>query len=477
MLTMARTARVTRALTVQRAIQHACTAGGPFFAPICSSRAGQVRLLMSAMDDQKRHEALEALAARVRGADDAVIDSFLASSSTFLQSLEDVRPEDSIASPAAAPPPAAPPPAAVASGEAEEAVAAQGALIRKLKTEDGLVNSDPVVKEAVAELQRLKALVAGGGAPAAPAPPAAPPKQPKAAAPAPAKGKGKGKGKGANPEPAEEESMDDLMNRRLDKAAAMRASGSEPYAYTYSATHLSTQLAEAFASLPNGEVDDDAAVSVCGRVMLKREFGKLAFLTVQDTTGTVQLYLEKSRLGDSFKETLSLIDIGDIVGAAGSVKRTDKGELSVYARECTMLTKSLRPLPDKFAGLTDVNKRYRQRYLDMIVNPGVRETFATRARITSFIRRYLDERGFLEIETPCFHGEVHMRPRPRSRIARSHPPTCAYSHPPLIWRSGRWRGGEALRDLPQRARHAAHASYRHRALPEAPRCRRLRPGV
>jgi len=93
------------------------------------------------------------------------------------------------------------------------------------------------------------------------------------------------------------------------------------------------------------------------------------------------------------------------VGARGSVKRTDKGELSVYAHECTMLTKAIRPLPDKWAGLTDVNKRYRQRYLDMIVNPGVRQTFATRARITSFIRRHLDDRGFLEIETPALHSE------------------------------------------------------------------------
>jgi len=103
---------------------------------------------------------------------------------------------------------------------------------------------------------------------------------------------------------------------------------------------------------------------------------------------------------------LAHTDAGDIVGARGSVKRTDKGELSVYVREGTMLTKAIRPLPDKWAGLTDVNKRYRQRHLDMIVNPEVRRTFATRARITSFIRRYLDERGFLEIETPALHAQA-----------------------------------------------------------------------
>ena len=113
-------------------------------------------------------------------------------------------------------------------------------------------------------------------------------------------------------------------------------------------------------------------MAVSGRVMLKRVFGKLAFFTIQDSSGTTQLYLEKKRIGDGFKDLLGLIDIGDIIGARGSMRRTDKGELSVYTRECMMLTKAIRPLPDKWAGLTDVNKRYRQRYLDMIVNPEVR---------------------------------------------------------------------------------------------------------
>lgn len=204
----------------------------------------------------------------------------------------------------------------------------------------------------------------------------------------------------------DEPSVDELMAKRLEKAERMRADGEEPYAYSYAATHLATQLAEQFTELPAGEVDDDADVSVSGRILMKRVFGKLAFLTLQDTSGTVQLYLEKKRIGEGFKPLLQLIDIGDIVGARGSVKRTDKGELSVYTHECLMLTKAMRPLPDKWAGLTDVNKRYRQRYLDMIANPQVRATFATRSRITSFIRRYLDERGFLEIETPALHGQA-----------------------------------------------------------------------
>ena len=205
--------------------------------------------------------------------------------------------------------------------------------------------------------------------------------------------------------PAEELSMDDLMAKRLEKAATMRANGQEPYAYSFAATHLATQLADEFESLGAGEVDDAADVAVTGRILTRRVFGKLAFFTIQDTSGTTQLYLEKKRIGESFKGLMALTDAGDIVGARGSVKRTDKGELSVYAHECSILTKAIRPLPDKWSGLTDVNKRYRQRYLDMIVNPQVRTTFATRARITSFIRRYLDERDFLEIETPSLHSE------------------------------------------------------------------------
>ena len=218
-------------------------------------------------------------------------------------------------------------------------------------------------------------------------------------------GKGKGAKRGAQQD-AVELSVDELMAVRLEKAQQMRAAGDEPYAYSFAATHLATQLAEEFASLPAGEVDDDADVAVSGRVLTKRVFGKLAFFTLQDSSGTVQLYLDKKRIGEDFKPLLGRTDSGDIVGARGSVKRTDKGELSVFVHECTMLTKAMRPLPDKWAGLTDVNKRYRQRYLDMIANPEVRATFATRARITSFIRRYLDERGFLEIETPSLHGEA-----------------------------------------------------------------------
>ncbi|KAL1503896.1 hypothetical protein AB1Y20_012359 [Prymnesium parvum] len=204
--------------------------------------------------------------------------------------------------------------------------------------------------------------------------------------------------------PPPEPTTAELIAARLGKAELLRQAGKRAFEYSYERTHTAAALGAQFAALAPGEVDDAADVAVCGRLLARRIFGKLAFFTLQDSTGTVQLYLEKRRLAEAFKPFLAATDAGDIVGVRGSVKRTDKGELSVYAREVSVLTKAIRPLPDKWAGLTDVNKRYRQRHLDMIVNPQVRATFAARAKITSFIRRFLDEREFLEIETPSLHA-------------------------------------------------------------------------
>jgi lysyl-tRNA synthetase, class II len=180
--------------------------------------------------------------------------------------------------------------------------------------------------------------------------------------------------------------------------------GINPFAYTFKATHKSTDLLSLFADLKDGE-ENDTEVSVAGRIMVKRVFGKLAFFTLQDDCGTIQLYIEKGRMEESFDTIKDWTDNSDIIGAKGTVKRTEKGELSVYVKEWEMLTKSLLPLPDKFHGLTDVSKRYRQRHLDMIVNPEVRKTFRSRAFITSSIRRMLDSDGFLEIETPILNNQ------------------------------------------------------------------------
>ena len=189
----------------------------------------------------------------------------------------------------------------------------------------------------------------------------------------------------------------ELRRARIEKVEAMRSEGVEPFEYTFDATHTAAGLQKEFASLADGEEVEDVSVSVAGRVMARRVFGKLAFFTLQDESGSVQLYLDKKKLGEEFKKLLAWSDAGDILGARGSVKRTQKGELSVNAEQWTMLTKALAPLPDKWHGLTDVSKRYRQRHVDMIVNPKVRETFLRRAQITASIRQTLNSRGFLEV--------------------------------------------------------------------------------
>lgn len=203
-----------------------------------------------------------------------------------------------------------------------------------------------------------------------------------------------------------EMSYSELRQNRLAKAQAMKDEGVEPFEYTYDPTHLALELQNLYEGrLNGGEEDTDSNVAVAGRIMTKRVFGKLAFFTLQDESGTIQLHLEKKRLGDTFKNLKAWVDGGDIIGVRGTVRRTDKGELSVYAKEWTMLTKSAAPLPDKWHGLTDITKRYRNRHLDLIVNPTVRDTFRKRSIITSSLRKQLDEMGFLEIETPVLHSQ------------------------------------------------------------------------
>ena len=202
--------------------------------------------------------------------------------------------------------------------------------------------------------------------------------------------------------------MSDLRDTRLEKSRALEDLGQGPYALTFEPSHRMAVLQEAHADLPNGE-ERDEIVSVAGRVMTRRVMGKLAFFTLADETGTLQLYLEKAGLEAQqegwFKQITGLVDAGDWLGVTGTLRRTDRGELSVKVSDWRMLTKSLQPLPDKWHGLADVEKRYRQRYLDLIVSPDTRETFRRRARLVSGIRRWLDERDFLEIETPVLQSE------------------------------------------------------------------------
>ncbi|KAK9072554.1 hypothetical protein SSX86_008988 [Deinandra increscens subsp. villosa] len=194
---------------------------------------------------------------------------------------------------------------------------------------------------------------------------------------------------------------------RLKKVEELRSKGFEPYAYKWDRTHTANQLQEIYKHLENGEESngEDDQVSISGRIVARRAFGKLAFLTLRDDSGTIQLYCEKERLADDqFEQLKSLVDIGDILGACGSIKRTEKGELSVCVNSFLILTKSLLPLPDKFHGLTDVDKRYRQRYVDMIANPDVADVFRKRAKIVSIIRQTVESVGFIEVDTPVLQG-------------------------------------------------------------------------
>ncbi len=209
--------------------------------------------------------------------------------------------------------------------------------------------------------------------------------------------------------------LSDLRETRLEKAKLLKEIGQEPYALGFSPTHKNAELQAQHADLPNGQ-ERKITVSVAGRVLTRRVMGKLAFFTLADQSGSIQLFLEKATLDNSanikpkttgtFDQITSLIDSGDWLGVKGIVKRTNRGELSVKVQEWQILTKSIQPLPDKWHGLTDIEKRYRQRYLDLIVSPQSRETFRKRAMMISGIRRWLDDRQFLEIETPVLQAEA-----------------------------------------------------------------------
>ncbi len=208
--------------------------------------------------------------------------------------------------------------------------------------------------------------------------------------------------------------MSELRETRLEKANALQALGNGPYGIRFESSHKAAILQNQHKDLPKGE-ERELLVSIAGRVISRRVMGKLAFFTLADETGSIQLYIEKATLGkfadmpasdSSFKELTDLVDTGDWIGVSGILRRTDRGELSIKVQTWQMLSKSLQPLPDKWHGLADVEKRYRQRYLDLIVNPDSRKTFRTRALMVSAIRRWLDQQEFLEIETPVLQAEA-----------------------------------------------------------------------
>ncbi|MFG6121036.1 lysine--tRNA ligase [Thalassobacillus sp. B23F22_16] len=201
------------------------------------------------------------------------------------------------------------------------------------------------------------------------------------------------------------EELNEHMRVRREKLEAYREKGLDPFGDKFVRTHVAEDLKEQYESYTKEELEEqEINTTIAGRIMTKRGKGKAGFAHIQDLSGQIQIYVRKDRVGEDAYELFNTADMGDIVGVTGTVFKTKVGELSVKADEFTMLTKSLRPLPEKFHGLKDVEQRYRQRYLDLITNPDSRDTFVLRSKIIQSMRRYLDGLGFLEVETPMMHG-------------------------------------------------------------------------
>lgn len=210
-----------------------------------------------------------------------------------------------------------------------------------------------------------------------------------------------------------EELNDQLLVRR-EKLHNLREQGIDPFGKRFERTNSTNDLLSLYGEFSKEELEEkEISVSIAGRIMTKRGKGKAGFAHIQDLHGQVQIYVRKDAVGDEEYELFKTADLGDLVGIEGKVFKTNVGELSVKATGFTLLTKSLRPLPDKYHGLKDVEQRYRQRYLDLITSMESRETFVTRSKIIREMRRYLDDNGYLEVETPMMHaiaGGASARP-------------------------------------------------------------------
>ena len=194
---------------------------------------------------------------------------------------------------------------------------------------------------------------------------------------------------------ATEKELSEILQVRRDKLSALQEAGADPFQITkYDVTHHGQDIKDNYDQLEGKEV------AIAGRMMSKRIMGKASFCHVQDLSGTMQVYVARDSLGEEAYAGFKKWDIGDIIGVKGTVFKTKTGETSVHASEMTLLSKSLQPLPEKFHGLTNVDTRYRQRYVDLITNPESKDTFIKRSKIISTIRRFLDDQGFIEVETP-----------------------------------------------------------------------------
>ena len=197
------------------------------------------------------------------------------------------------------------------------------------------------------------------------------------------------------------EELNHILQARRDKLAALQAEGNDPYQITkFDVTHHSQEIIENFETLETKEGQEPILVRIAGRLMSKRVMGKASFCHIQDKEGKIQSYVARDAIGTDEYAAFKKLDIGDIVGVEGTVFKTKTGECSIHAVKVVLLSKSLKPLPEKFHGLTDTDTRYRQRYVDLIMNPEVKDTFIKRSKIISEIRKFLDGENFMEVETP-----------------------------------------------------------------------------
>jgi lysyl-tRNA synthetase class 2 len=212
----------------------------------------------------------------------------------------------------------------------------------------------------------------------------------------------------------QEVELNELLLVRRQKLEELRQLGVDPFGEKFEKTHTAQEILHTYGDLAKEELEQQSVtVKIAGRIMQKRSQGKASFAHLQDLSGRIQVYVREDQIGESLYKMFDLLDIGDIIGLEGSVFKTNKGETSVKAQSVCLLTKSLLPLPDKFHGLKDVELRYRQRYVDLIMSPEVRESFVLRSKIIQSMRRYLDGEGFLEVETPTLHaiaGGASARP-------------------------------------------------------------------
>ncbi len=212
----------------------------------------------------------------------------------------------------------------------------------------------------------------------------------------------------------QEADLNEMLQIRREKLQQLRNMGIDPFGMRYERTHHAGILMRDYSERSKEDFESDTIqVRVAGRIMQKRGMGKASFAHIQDQSGKIQIYIREDELGTERYQAFEMLDLGDIIGVEGTLFKTKTGELSIRGKSLEVLTKSLYPLPEKFHGLKDVEMRYRQRYVDLIANPEVKQTFILRSRIIQSMRRYLDDLGFLEVETPTLHpiaGGATARP-------------------------------------------------------------------